>query len=186
MEGGSRVRLPTQANVLDVPSENADTASTRLHSKKAILVSGANQTMHELAGFLTRTIESKRRLKEVYYTTRDESTKADSKELVAATISAQKIAESLLSKCSKDRLARTALEDRKAELVLSMWSVGLPRRVRDYTEKQRKLGQEHLHKYEESLLEYIQGITREMSTWLNDIETLSSLPRPAREKERKE
>jgi hypothetical protein len=137
--------------------------------------------MHELTGFLTRIAEAKRQLKEVYYTTRDAATKADAKELVAATISAQKAAEELLRKQSKTRLARKALEDRKAELVLTMWSTGLPERVLDYSGKQRKLGQEHLHKYGASLLEYIQGITLELTRWLDDIDTLTELPRPPRE-----
>jgi hypothetical protein len=141
--------------------------------------------MHELSGFLGRIMDSKRRLKEIYYTTRDESTKADAKELVAATISAQKIVEDLLKKCSDTQMARRALEDRKAELVLRMWSTGLPSRVRDYASKQSKLAKEHLHKYEQSLLEYIQTITQELAGWSSDIETLSNLPRPPREHEGK-
>ncbi|RDE16845.1 MAG: hypothetical protein C4K47_00880 [Candidatus Thorarchaeota archaeon] len=142
--------------------------------------------MHELAGFLTRVIESKRRLKEVYYTTRDEDTKADVKELVAATISAQKAAETLLSECGKARLARKALEDRKAELVLRMWSTGLPERVTDYASRQRKLEQQYVHKYQQSLMEYIQDLVREMTSWLDDIKTLSSLPRVPREQKAKQ
>ena len=139
--------------------------------------------MHELRGFLTHVMDAKRQLKEVYYTAKEASTKADAKKLVAAAISAQKVAEDLLRKHDKTRLARKALEDRKAELVLRMWSSGLPERVRDYIKKHRKLGQEHLHRYQESLLEYMQGITMELTSWLHDVETLSELPRPPSERE---
>lgn len=149
------------------------------------MVSGSDETMHELARFLARVMECKRRLKQVYYSTKDESTKADAKELVAATISTQKSLEDLLTKCSNTKIAQKALQDRKAELVLQMWSTGLPERVHDYSSRYRKFAQEHMHKYQQSLLEYINGITTELVGWSNDIETLSKLPQLPQGQERK-
>jgi hypothetical protein len=183
--GESHVHPRTPASALDVLSGSQGNASIQPCSKRVILVSGLDETMRELARFLARVMECKRRLKLVYYSTRDESTKADTKELVAATISTQKAAEDLLTKCSNTKVARKALEDRKAELVLQMWSTGLPERVHDYTSRQRKLPQGHLHKYQQTLLEYIGGIAQELVGWSKDIETLIELPRVPREQEGK-
>ncbi len=133
---------------------------------------------HELESFLTRVMSSKRTLKEVYYTTRDSETKSDAKELVVATISLQKTLEDLLNMKRKVQVARKVLEDRKAVLSLSKWTKGLTRRVDSYTKKKGKFKQDHLHKYQDSLLEYIEKINEELAKWVIDIETLSEIPRP--------
>jgi hypothetical protein len=132
---------------------------------------------YELENFLTRVMTSKRTLKEVYYTTRDSETKFDAKELVVATISLQKTLEDLLKMKRKVRAARKVLEDRKAVLSLSKWTKGLTRRVDSYTKKKGKFKQDHLHKYQDSLLEYIEKINEELAKWVIDIETLSEIPR---------
>jgi len=137
--------------------------------------------MHELRDFLLRVLEAKRLLKRVYYSTKNKSTKDDAKQLVVATISAEKTINELIKVRSKHKMADKILSDRKAELSLKMWSTGLPKRVKDYMEKESRLGPEHLHQYQESLLQYIDGIAEELTSWLVDIETLSELPHPPRE-----
>jgi len=133
---------------------------------------------YELENFLTRVMSSKRTLKEVYYTTRDSETKFDAKELVVATISLQKTLEDLLNIKKKVRAAHRVLEDRKAVLSLGKWTKGLTGRVDSYTKKKGKFKQDHLHKYQDSLLEYIEKINEELTKWVIDIETLSEIPRP--------
>ncbi|MHA1934404.1 MAG: hypothetical protein ACW97A_03900 [Candidatus Thorarchaeota archaeon] len=133
--------------------------------------------MHELSEFLTKVLESKRELKEVYYTTRNGDTKADAKELVVVTITLQKTAEDLLELKRKFKMATKVLTDRKAKLNLRKWKTGLPKRVKDYHKKNGKLSQEHLHRFQESLLEYIESISVELNNWVIDIETLRELPK---------
>jgi hypothetical protein len=72
------------------------------------------------------------------------------------------------------------LEDRKAELNLRRWSTGFPRRSKDFLKKSKKLEQQHLRKYQQGLLEYINGISIELTKWIEDIETMKGLPRPPR------
>ncbi len=137
--------------------------------------------MHELRDFLLRVLEAKRLLKRVYYSTKNKGTKDDAKQLVIATISAEKTVNELIKARSKHKMADKILSDRKAELSLKMWTTGLPKRVKDYMEKENKLEPEHLHQYQESLLGYIEGIAKELTSWLLDIETLSELPHPPHE-----
>ncbi|MHA1903707.1 MAG: hypothetical protein ACXADL_03575 [Candidatus Thorarchaeota archaeon] len=134
------------------------------------------RNMHELREFLTKVLESKRELKEVYYTTRNEDTKADAKELVVVTITLQKTVEDLLELKRKFRMATKVLTDRKAKLNLRKWKTGLPKRVKDYHKKNGKLPQEHLHRFQESLMEHIESISAELNNWVIDIETLRELP----------
>jgi len=137
--------------------------------------------MHELRDFLLRILDAKRLLKRVYYSTKNRGTKDDAKQLVVAMISVEKTINELIEVRSKHKMADKILSDRKAELSLRMWSTGLPKRVKDYMEKANKLEPEHLHQYQESLLAYTDGVARELTSWLLDIETLSDLPHPPRE-----
>nr|KXH71489.1 MAG: hypothetical protein AM325_10175 [Candidatus Thorarchaeota archaeon SMTZ1-45] len=134
--------------------------------------------VHSLTRLLTHVMTAKRDLKRVYYTSRDQDTKLDAKELVAATITLQKLLEDLISKRRTIRIAKKILEDRKAELNLQQWSIGFPRRSKDFLSKSQKLEQQHLRKYQQALLEYINGISIELAKWIEDIETLRGMPSP--------
>ncbi|MHA2056719.1 MAG: hypothetical protein ACW979_03725 [Candidatus Thorarchaeota archaeon] len=123
---------------------------------------------------------AKRDLKRVYYTSRSQDAKLDAKELVAATITLQKLLEDLITKRRTIRVAKKMLEDRKAELSLRRWSMGFPRRSKDFLSKSKKLEQQHLRKYQQALVEYINGISIELTKWIEDIETLRGMPRPPR------
>ena len=123
---------------------------------------------------------AKRDLKRVYYTNRNEDAKLDAKELVAATITLQKLLEDLITKRRTIRVAKKILEDKKAELSLRRWSTGFPRRAKDFLGKSKKLEQQHLRKYQQVLVEYINGISNELVKWIEDIENLRGMPRPPR------
>jgi hypothetical protein len=133
--------------------------------------------MQEMIELLNYVIKAKRLIKEIYYTTRNESLKADAKELVAATIAVQKTLEQILVLKRKSRTAKRVLGDRKAEMAVRRWSAGLPRRVRDYVEKQKKLEQHHLHKYQVILLQYLENMGKELVAWAEDIDMLREMPR---------
>ncbi|NWF95163.1 MAG: hypothetical protein HXY34_03390 [Candidatus Thorarchaeota archaeon] len=137
--------------------------------------------MQELRVFLGRVVVAKRQLKEVFYTTSEPDVKADVKQLVAAVIAVQRTLDELIELQRKSRLASKMLKDRKVELVLRKWSVGLPRRVTDYVDKKKKLKQEYLHRYQEVLLAYVEEIGRELSGWLIDIQSIRELPKTPRE-----
>ncbi|MFW9786331.1 MAG: hypothetical protein ACFFE2_08015 [Candidatus Thorarchaeota archaeon] len=121
---------------------------------------------------------AKRDLKRVYYTTRNVDTKFDVKELVAATITLQRLLDDLRTKRRTIRAAKSTLEDRKAGLTLRRWSTGFPRRTKDFVTKSKKMDQQHLRKYQQVLLEYINSISNELVKWIEDIESLRGLPRP--------
>jgi hypothetical protein len=133
--------------------------------------------MQEMRELLNYVIKAKRLIKEIYYTTRNESLKADAKELVAATIAVQKTLEQILVLERRSRTAKRVLGDRKAEMAVRRWSAGLPRRVRDYVEKQKKLEQHHLHKYQIILLQYLENMGKELVAWAEDIDMLREMPR---------
>ncbi len=135
-----------------------------------------------LTRLLTQVMSAKRELKHVYYTRRNKDAKLDVKELVAATITVQKLLEDLSDLERKKRVAKKMLKDRKAELTLQRWYTGLPTRVKDFVEKSKKLEQQHLRKYQQTLLQYIQGIGTELAKWIEDIVTVSEIPRVPREK----
>ena len=132
--------------------------------------------MHELQRFLTTTISSKRKLKEIYYTARSESLKMDAKKLVVTTITIQQIIEELLTLWRKNKLARKILQDKKAKLNLVNWTKGLPKRVADFKEKSRKLKGEHLTRYYEVLNEYLESVATSLTYWLEDIKEIRELP----------
>ncbi|MHA1943268.1 MAG: hypothetical protein ACW96M_02625 [Candidatus Thorarchaeota archaeon] len=136
--------------------------------------------VHSLTRLLTHVMSAKRDLKRVYYTSRNEESKLDSKELVAATITLQKLLEYLIAKNRRIRMAKKVLEDRKAELILRRWVIGFPKRVKDFMSKSKKLEQHHLRKYQQTFLTYINGISDELTKWVEDIETLREIPRPPR------
>jgi hypothetical protein len=123
---------------------------------------------------------AKRDLKRLYYTNRNQDAKLDAKELVAATITLQRLLEDLIKKRQTIRVAKKMLEDKKAQLSLRRWSTGLPRRTKDFLAKSKKLEQQHLRKYQQSFLEYINSISNELTKWIEDIETLKGMPRPPR------
>lgn len=133
---------------------------------------------HELTRLLTHVMTAKRDLKRVYYTTRNVDTKFDVKELVAATITLQRLLDDLRTKRRTIRAAKSTLEDRKAGLTLRRWSTGFPRRTKDFVTKSKKMDQQHLRKYQQVLLEYINSISNELVKWIEDIESLRGLPRP--------
>jgi hypothetical protein len=133
--------------------------------------------MQEMIELLNYVIKAKRLIKEIYYTTRNESLKADAKELVAATIAVQKTLEQILVLKRRSRTAKRVLGDRRAEMAVRRWSAGLPRRVRDYVEKQKKLEQHHLHKYQVILLQYLENMGKELVAWAEDIDMLREMPR---------
>jgi len=134
--------------------------------------------VHSLTRLLTHVMTAKRDLKRVYYTSRNQDTKLDAKELVAATITLQKLLEDLVTKRRTIRVAKKILEDRKAELSLQRWSMGFPKRAAEFLSKSKKLEQQHLRKYQQALLDYINGISTELEKWMEDIETLRGIPRP--------
>ncbi|MHA1948620.1 MAG: hypothetical protein ACW987_02030 [Candidatus Thorarchaeota archaeon] len=123
-------------------------------------------------------MSAKRDLKRVYYTSRNQEAKLDSKELVAATITLQKLLEDLIAKKRRVRMAKKVLEDRKAELMVRRWLIGFPKRVKDFVSKSKKLDQQHLRKYQQTFLNFIDGISEELTKWVEDIETLREIPRP--------
>jgi hypothetical protein len=134
----------------------------------------------ELTKLLTQVIAAKRSLKQVYYTTRSKESKLDAKELVAATIGVQKLLEELIDLSRKRRIAKKILADRKAELTINRWSLGLPKRIKDFVDKSKNLEQQHLTKFAESLLQYIDSIGQELAKWIEDIITLAEIPKPPR------
>lgn len=134
----------------------------------------------ELMKLLAQIITAKRNLKQVYYTSRDKETKLDAKSLVTATIGVQRLLEELIDLSRKRRIAKKILEDRKAGLTINKWSVGLPKRIKDYISKTKSLEQQHLTKYAESLLQYIESIGQELAKWIEDIITLAEIPKPPR------
>ncbi|TXT55176.1 MAG: hypothetical protein BAJATHORv1_40085 [Candidatus Thorarchaeota archaeon] len=133
--------------------------------------------MRELRSFLNKVLLVKRDLKYVYYSSREENKKADAKQLVVQAITIQKSIEKLLSLTSQSRLGRKLLEDRKAELLLKKWEKGLPRRVKDYKDKAKKLRSEHLRKFYDAILQYMDTILEELVSWTEDIQTLKDIPK---------
>ena len=133
--------------------------------------------VHELTKLLTLVMTAKRDLKRVYYTQRGKEAKLDSKELVASIIGVQRLLEELIDLKRKRRAAKKVLEDRKAELTLRRWSTGLPQRVNGFIDKSKKLEQQHLTKYQQSLLDYFNGMGQELAKWIEDIHTLVEIPR---------
>ncbi|MFX1578589.1 MAG: hypothetical protein ACFFBJ_03010 [Promethearchaeota archaeon] len=129
---------------------------------------------------LSHVMTAKRDLKRLYYTNRNQDAKLDAKELVAAAITLQRLLEDLIKKRQTIRVAKKMLEDKKAQLSLRRWSTGLPRRTKDFLAKSKKLEQQHLRKYQQSFLEYINSISNELTKWIEDIETLKGMPRPPR------
>ncbi|MFX1481860.1 MAG: hypothetical protein ACFFCP_01580 [Promethearchaeota archaeon] len=136
--------------------------------------------VRSLTRLLTQVMSAKRDLKRVYYTNRNQETRQDTKELVSATISLQKLLEDLIDKRRRIRTAKKVLEDKKAELMLQKWTIGFPKRVKDFVSKSQKLEQLHLRKYQQTLLTFIEGISNELAKWIEDIETLREIPRPPR------
>lgn len=138
--------------------------------------------VHGLTRLLTQVMSAKRDLKHVYYTRKNKESKLDVKELVASTISVQKLLEELSDLERKNRVAKKMLQDRKAELILQKWHTGLPRRVKDFVDKSNNLEQQHLRKYQEGLLHYIEEIGKELAKWIEDIVTLAEIPRIPRDR----
>ena len=132
--------------------------------------------MHELRNFLNGVITAKRNLKEVYYTSKHPDTKSDAKELVAATIQLEKAVERLIDLKQTSKVAKEVLNDRRAEINLRKWSESFPKRAEAYAKKKRDLRHEHLHKYQETLMDYIQSLNDMLAAWLADIETISGIP----------
>ena len=137
---------------------------------------------HGLTRLLTQVMSAKRDLKHVYYTRKNKESKLDVKELVAAIIAAQKLLEDLSNLERKSRVAKKMLQDRKADLTLQRWYTGLPTRVKDFVEKSKNLEQQHLRKYQQVLLQYIEGIGTELAKWIEDIITLTEIPKVPRER----
>jgi len=138
--------------------------------------------VHGLTKLLTLVMTAKRDLKRVYYTQRSTEAKLDSKELVAAIIGVQRLLEELIDLKRKRRAAKKVLEDRKAELTLRRWATGLPQRVKGFIEKSKKLEQQHLTKYQQSLLDYFNEIGTELAKWIEDINTIVEIPKIPKEK----
>jgi hypothetical protein len=138
--------------------------------------------MRELRQLLTHVMTAKRKLKEIYYTTRDADLKADVKALVASIIGIQKTIEEIIDLTQKSKVARKVLEDRKVSLTLRKWSVGLPKRVNSFAKRKKKMSREHLTRYYESLTEYALKIGEVLNSWIVDIETLREIPRPPKNK----
>ena len=138
--------------------------------------------VHGLTKLLTLVMTAKRDLKRVYYTQRGTEAKLDSKELVAAIIGVQRLLEELIDLQRKRRAAKKVLEDRKAELILRRWITGLPQRVKGFIEKSRKLEQQHLTKYQQSLLDYFNEIGTELAKWIEDINTIVEIPKIPKDK----
>lgn len=133
--------------------------------------------VHGLTKLLTLVMTAKRDLKRVYYTQRSTEAKLDAKELVASVIGVQRLLEELLNLRRKRRAARKVLEDRKAELTMRRWSAGLPKRVKDFVDKSKKFEQHHLTKYQQTLLDYFNGIGQELAKWIEDITTIVEIPK---------
>ena len=133
--------------------------------------------VHGLTKLLTLVMTAKRDLKRVYYTQRSAEAKLDAKELVASVIGVQRLLEELLNLRRKRRAARKVLEDRKAELTMRRWSAGLPKRVKDFVDKSKKFEQHHLTKYQQTLLDYFNGIGQELAKWIEDITTIVEIPK---------
>ncbi|MHA1136460.1 MAG: hypothetical protein ACTSSE_08240 [Candidatus Thorarchaeota archaeon] len=133
--------------------------------------------VHGLTKLLTLVMTAKRDLKRVYYTQRSKEAKLDSKELVASIIGVQRLLEELVDLRRKRRAAKKVLEDRKAELALRRWSTGLPQRVKGFIDKSKKLEQQHLTKYQQSLLDYFNAMGQELAKWIEDIVTIVEIPK---------
>ncbi len=133
--------------------------------------------VHGLTKLLTLVMTSKRDLKRVYYTQRSEGAKLDAKELVASVIAVQRLLEQLIDLKRKRRAAKKVLEDRKAELTLRRWIAGLPKRVKGFIDKSKKLDQQHVTKYQQSLMDYINDIGKELAKWIEDIITIVEIPK---------
>ena len=138
--------------------------------------------VHGLTRLLTSVMSAKRELKHVYYTRKNKESKLDVKELVAAIIAIQKLLEDLSDLERKNRVAKKILKDRKAELTLQRWNTGLPTRVKDFVEKSKNLEQQHLRKFQQVLLQYIEGMGTELAKWIEDIVTVTEIPRVPRER----
>ncbi len=134
--------------------------------------------MHELRDFEAQVRIAKRELKEVFYTTRNEDTKSDAKLLVANMIALQRSIERILELRRTTKATLVVLGDRKAKITLKKWSTGLVRRVKQFKSKKGKLRQEHLERFKDSLLKYINEINDELNDWIIDIETMAELPKP--------
>jgi hypothetical protein len=165
------------SNVEYVPMERQNVGILKL-SKRLMFSRIITKYMRELRQFLTHVITAKRKLKELYYTTRDADFKADMKALVASTIGVQKTLEDLVNLTQKSRIARKLLEDRKVSLTLQKWSAGFPKRVSTFVKRKRKMEPEHLGHYYEALSDYIRTIHEELTSWILDIETLRDIPKP--------
>lgn len=135
---------------------------------------------HELNRLLTHVMTAKRDLKRVYYVARNQDTKFDVKQLVASTITIQRLLQELVTLRRKSRVARKLLDDRKAELQIRRWSDGLPKRVKDFVEKSKKLEQSHLRKFQQALIQYIDSIGEELAAWIEDIHQVAEIPRVPR------
>jgi DNA-directed RNA polymerase subunit F len=134
----------------------------------------------ELNRLLAQIMTAKRDLKRVYYTSRNEETKLDVKDLVATTIGVQRLLEELITLRRAHKTAKKVLSDRKAELIVRKWTTGLPRRSKDFVEKSNQLEQTHLRRYQEALLRYLEDIGEELAKWIEDIRTLADIPRVPR------
>ncbi|MBE0526339.1 MAG: hypothetical protein IH631_05315, partial [Candidatus Thorarchaeota archaeon] len=115
-------------------------------------------------------------------TQRSNETKLDAKELVASVIGVQRLLEELIDLRRKRRAAKKVLEDRKAELTLRKWSTGLPQRVDGFIDKSKKLEQQHLTKYQQSLLDYFNTMGQELAKWIEDINTIVEIPKIPKER----
>ncbi len=167
--------------VLDHLVNRIEHTMNRIRCKRVILVKAHVTVMQELRSFLGKVMNAKRELKEVYYTTRNRAKKDDAKEAVAALIGVQRLVEDLIETWRKDGTAKRILSDRKAEVSLRKWAMGLPRRVEDYKSKTRKLDHDKLHRFQEALMRYVEDISDHLAAWIEDIVNLSELPRPPRE-----
>jgi hypothetical protein len=138
--------------------------------------------VHALTKLLTLVMTAKRDLKRVYYTQRSKEAKLDAKELVASIIGVQRLLEELIDLRRKRRAAKKVLEDRKAELTMRRWSTGLPQRVKGYIEKSNKLEPQHLGKFQQALLDYLNSIGTELAKWIEDITTIVEIPKIPKDK----
>ncbi|MGY5872096.1 MAG: hypothetical protein RTV72_07635 [Candidatus Thorarchaeota archaeon] len=133
--------------------------------------------VHGLTKLLTLVMTAKRDLKRVYYTQRSKEAKLDAKELVASVIGIQRLLEELIDLRRKRRAAKKVLEDRKAELTMRRWSTGLPQRVNGFVDKSKKLEPQHLSKFQQALLDYLNSIGQELAKWIEDIATIVEIPK---------
>lgn len=153
-------------------------ATIQQFSKRVILSYVMTIPMQELRDFEAQVRIAKRELKEIYYTTRNEETKTDAKTLVATLISIQKAIERIIELRRTTREAEIVLTDRKAKMNLRKWSTGLIRRVKEFKNKKGKLRQEHLERFKDVLVKYIDEISTALNDWIIDIETMADLPKP--------